>query len=418
MDTQTDKTLLIQQLASGDHDLARDAIKTLRRWGWLENGALNGAHLHGANLSDLNLIGANLKNAVLSSTDLSNTRLVRADLSGAKLSGTNLRSANLHQVTASYAEFIGAELSHTNLSSADLSHANLYHANLYRANLDEAVLQETNLSQAILQDASLCQANLSRADVSHADLRRANLTRAYLQAADFSGAQCAGTTFADLDLSTVTGLDSIHHDGPSHLAVDTLYHSRGQLSEVFLRGCGIPEQMILYLPSLMGRAIEFYSCFISYSHDDKAFAHRVHDTLQAQGIRCWLDEKQMNPGDDIYEEINRGIRLWDKVLLCCSRSSLAEKWWVDHEMDVAFQKERELFKARGHKVLALIPLDLDGYLFNPEYSSGKAQQIRSRLAANFKGWEHDNATFEREIERVIQALKTGGGKELPPTPRL
>jgi hypothetical protein len=29
----------------------------------------------------------------------------------------------------------------------------------------------------------------------------------------------------------------------------------------------------------------------------------------------------MLPGDDIYEQVDRGIRLWDKVLLCCSRHS-------------------------------------------------------------------------------------------------
>jgi hypothetical protein len=49
-----------------------------------------------------------------------------------------------------------------------------------------------------------------------------------------------------------------------------------------------------------------------------------------------------------------------------------------------------------------------------EYTSGRAQQIRSRIAADFKGWERDNASFER----VIKALRTDGGKEIPPEPKL
>lgn len=45
---------------------------------------------------------------------------------------------------------------------------------------------------------------------------------------------------------------------------------------------------------------------------------------------------------------------------------------MDDEIDRAFAEERE------RKVLAVIPLNLDGYLL-----SGKAKPVLSRLAANF-----------------------------------
>ena len=88
----------------------------------------------------------------------------------------------------------------------------------------------------------------------------------------------------------------------------------------------MPDEFIAYIGSMVGRPIEFYCCFISYSHEDNLFARRLLDALQGRGIRCWLDEKQMLPGDDIYEQVDRGIRSWDKVLLCCSEHSLAS-WW-------------------------------------------------------------------------------------------
>ena len=96
------------------------------------------------------------------------------------------------------------------------------------------------------------------------------------------------TLFADLNLSVATGLEEIKHSGPSTIGIDTIYKSNGKIPEVFLRGAGISDNFITYIGSLVGRAIEFYSCFISYNHKDKQFARGLHDTLQGRGIRCWL----------------------------------------------------------------------------------------------------------------------------------
>ena len=85
----------------------------------------------------------------------------------------------------------------------------------------------------------------------------------------------------------------------------------------------------------------------------------------------------------------------------------------------AFKKETKIMKERGKKVLSLIPLDLDGHLFSPDYRSGRQSEITSRVAANFVGWERDLTLFDRELEKVIRALRTDdGGREIAPKSKL
>jgi uncharacterized protein YjbI with pentapeptide repeats len=55
-------------------------------------------------------------------------------------------------------------------------------------------------------------------------------------------------------------------------------------------------------------AIQFYSCFISYSTQDQEFAQRLHADLQAKNLRCWFAPEDLKIGDRFQGRIEESIR--------------------------------------------------------------------------------------------------------------
>jgi hypothetical protein len=195
---------------------------------------------------------------------------IRVNLSGANLSGADLFRANLTEANLSE-----ANLGEATLSEADLSGANLQWANLSGANLRGAAFGDANLGGANLGGANLTEANLGGADLSEAIFFWANLSGANLTEANLSEATLSETIISNVDLSSCKNLDSIRHSGPSSIDIRTLQRS-GRLPLPFLRGVGLQDMLIDYLPSLLNQAIQHYSCFISYSSKDEAFVRRLH----------------------------------------------------------------------------------------------------------------------------------------------
>jgi hypothetical protein len=331
--------------------------------------------------------------------DLSGASL-EADHFEANLRGVNLSRANLSHRFLAAANLTEAKLTKSDLTEANLSEANLTKANLYDANLYCANLAFTNLTEASLIGANLTEADLRGANLTEASLGVANLTTALLDDTNFAGALFSKTIFGDLDLSGATGLDSCGHLGPSIIDVDTLLRSR-HLPLSFLRGCGLPDKVIEYLPSLRGEAIQFYSCFISYSANNQVFAKTLHADMQDRGVRCWFAPHDLPIGAKTWNAIDEAIRLKDKLLLILSKASIASDW-VEDEVNKAYAEER------SRKEVVLFPIRID----NTVMSTAEPWAVKLRDQRNigdFRQWRRP-AEYQKSLERLLRDLKASGGK--------
>lgn len=370
MDKREELEQYLSRMRNGTNREAINTIDKLRNLGWLKDGTLTEA-------------------------DLSQSNLHSADLSGANLSLANLSEANLVEANLPQVDMSGVDL-----YRADLSEANLTEADLSGARIRSSSWIATDLYRAELTDVDAIGANFSSVDLELADFTGAILNAAIFSGVIFkrtrlAGAHCGSTIFANVDLSDAIGLELIQHWGPSTIGFDTLIRS-GELPKEFLKGCGVPDAMMTYLPSIRGDAIEFFSCFISYSSKDEDFAKRLHTDLQDNGVRCWFAPRDMKTGDPVRPTIDEAIRIRDKLLLVLSEHSL-ESNWVEKEVETAFEEEIR----RDETVL--FPIRLDDTVM--ETSRAWAADVRRKYhIGDFRHWEDEEA-YSDAFSRLLRDLK-------------
>lgn len=331
-------------MANPEHlEILKQGVKVWNEWTRTHRNVKQ--DLRGTFLPGAILIGADLANADLSGTDLSSTDLRSADLIGADLSGANLSHASLCRV----------DLSHANLKGANLNGAYLYGTDLFSANLGGA---------------------------------------------DFTDIGLGGTTFADNDLSEVKGLETVAHINPSSIGIDTIYKSQGNIPEVFLRGCGVPENFITYMHSLTGKALEFYKCFISFTEADDLFSERLYNDLQGSGVRCWRWKEDAKWGKTLMSSIDDAVRVYDKLIVICSEQSLNSPA-VIREIERSLQKEDDLAR-QGKDAEVLFPIRLDDYIF--AWNHHRKADVTAKNVGDFRRWSEPER-HKKAFDRLLRDLK-------------
>jgi hypothetical protein len=322
--------------------------------------------------------------------------LIGADLSGADLSNANLISADLSYTNLKGANLIGAHISIANLYNANLIGAQLIGANLIGTQCSKAMLNTADLSNADLTATTLIGADLSHTNLSNAKLIGANLCYAILGSTNFHATILNSTIFARLDLRFVLELGTAIHEGPSIVDINTIRFPKGEARLPFFRGVGFSETFIDSLPSLLTRATQYESCFLSHAHEDEALARRLYKDLQDKGVRCWFAPHDLRPGQWYRRGIEEAIYLHAKVLLLLSKDAV-ESGWVAYEVETALNREIQ------ERCELLFPLRLDEAVMQTSQPWARRLQ-EDRHMSDFTNW-HDESVYQQRLTELVRHLK-------------
>lgn len=277
-----------------------------------------------------------------------------------------------------------------------LENINLRDYDLKKVNFHKVILSGADLSGADLSGADLSFANLSNTNFTKTKLIETNFLCANLERMDMSNAALGKTIFADVKLDSVFGLETCLHVASSALDFQSLIKSEGKIPIKFLKGCGLTDQLIEYIHLFSKKSgISYYSIFISYSSADEAFAQRIYNDLQTNGIRCWFAPQDMKAGSRIRDAIYDSIKISDKVLLILSNNSIRSQW-VEEEVNVALERERK------KKETILFPIRIDNTIMESSQRWVVALR-RTRHIGDFRNWRNDEE-YRKAISRLTRDL--------------
>ena len=83
------------------------------------------------------------------------------------------------------------------------------------------------------------------------------------------------------------------------------------------------------------------SVFLSHASQDKPFVRELASFLETDSqIKVWLDEREIQPGDNIVHKIEEGLEA-DIILLILSPDSVESNWVKEEWTDAFWEQTNE-----------------------------------------------------------------------------
>jgi TIR domain-containing protein len=137
-----------------------------------------------------------------------------------------------------------------------------------------------------------------------------------------------------------------------------------------------------------------YDVFLNHSSKDKTVVRALAERLRADGLRVWLDEWEIRPGDNIPAKIEEGLEQSRVLVLCMSSHAFGGDW---PQLEASTFRFRDPLNRRRR----FIPLRLD------------ETPVKGSLAQfSYLSWLPENQ--EREYARLLEACGRPGEQPEPP----
>lgn len=146
--------------------------------------------------------------------------------------------------------------------------------------------------------------------------------------------------------------------------------------------------------------------FISHSHRDRQSATELESVLQRYGTQTFLDQDQIQAGQELPARISAGVS-WCNVFLLIWSKSAASSAWVEREWNLAYQLKRPIIPYVIDK--SPLPPGLDRLVFVTveDRNVGDAKLLTAVLGVDF---QPDPATlFPGKWALTIDAFGMGRG---------
>lgn len=135
--------------------------------------------------------------------------------------------------------------------------------------------------------------------------------------------------------------------------------------------------------------------FISYSHKDAKFVNQLVKDLEHNDLKIWQDKKKIAAGDEIYEEIEKGLNLADFFIIVISNNS-KESYNVKIELSRAVKLEQKKGQPQ------IIPIRIDDT--EPPFLIAEKQYI------DFINYKAGRDELLKKFQPLLSpTLRVGGG---------